>query len=150
MKFSTKGRYGLRAMIDLAVYSNEEQHVALGSIAQRQGISTNYLEHVFSELRKSGLVKSIKGAQGGYLLSESPSDIKVGRILRVLEGSLTVIDEDSDNTAGSESVIRNCIKTSVWDKMNARLNELVDSLTLEDLAYDYRERNGIDNTMYYI
>jgi DNA-binding IscR family transcriptional regulator len=61
-----------------------------------------------------------------------------------------VIDEDSDNTAGSESVIRNCIKTSVWDKMNARLNELVDSLTLEDLAYDYRERNGIDNTMYYI
>jgi Rrf2 family protein len=149
MKFSTKGRYGLRAMIDLAVYSNGE-HVALGGIAQRQGISTNYLEHVFSQLRKSGLVKSVKGAQGGYLLSENPSDIKVGRILRVLEGPLSVIDDDSDNTAGSESVIRNCIKTNVWDKMNARLNELVDSLTLEDLAGDYRERNGIDNTMYYI
>jgi Rrf2 family protein len=111
MKFSTKGRYGLRAMIDLAVYSNGE-HVALGGIAQRQGISTNYLEHVFSQLRKSGLVKSVKGAQGGYLLSENPSDIKVGRILRVLEGPLSVIDDDSDNTAGSESVIRNCIKTN--------------------------------------
>lgn len=149
MKFSTKGRYGLRAMIDLAVYSNGE-YVTLASIAERQGISTNYLEQVFSALRKSGLVKSAKGAQGGYVLSESPSDIKVGRILRVLEGSLSVTDEDDENLAGNESCIRNCIRINVWEKMNNSLNELVDSVTLEDLAEDYRKRNGIDNSMYYI
>ncbi|HHV28509.1 RrF2 family transcriptional regulator [Acetivibrio mesophilus] len=149
MKFSTKGRYGLRAMIDLAVYSNGE-YVTLASIAERQGISTNYLEQVFSALRKSGLVKSAKGAQGGYVLSESPSDIKVGRILRVLEGPLSVTDEDDENLAGNESCIRNCIRINVWEKMNNSLNELVDSVTLEDLAEDYRKRNGIDNSMYYI
>jgi len=149
LKFSTKGRYGLRAMIDLAVYSNGE-YVTLASIAERQGISTNYLEQVFSALRKSGLVKSAKGAQGGYVLSESPSDIKVGRILRVLEGPLSVTDEDDENLAGNESCIRNCIRINVWEKMNNSLNELVDSVTLEDLAEDYRKRNGIDNSMYYI
>lgn len=149
MKFSTKGRYGLRAMIDLAVYSNGE-YVALCSIAERQDISTNYLEQVFSQLRKSGLVKSAKGSQGGYVLSENPSDIKVGRILRVLEGPLSVTDEDDENSAENESSIRNCIKTNVWDKMNDCLNDLVDSFTLEDLAEDYRKRNGIDNLMYYI
>jgi len=83
VRFSTKGRYGLRAMIDLAVYSNGE-HVTLASIAERQGISTNILNRYFNS-EKSGLVKSAKGAQGGYMLSEVPSDIKVGRILRALK-----------------------------------------------------------------
>jgi Rrf2 family cysteine metabolism transcriptional repressor len=149
VRFSTKGRYGLRAMIDLAVYSNGE-HVTLASIAERQGISTNYLEQVFSTLRKSGLVKSAKGAQGGYMLSEDPSDIKVGRILRALEGPLSVTDEDDEEVSENESSIRKCIRINVWEKMNKSLNELVDSITLEDLAEDYRKRNGIDSTMYYI
>lgn len=149
MKFSTKGRYGLRAMVDLAVHSKGE-HVALYSIAERQGISTNYLEQVFSLLRKSGLVKSVKGAQGGYILAEAPTDIKVGRILRALEGSLSVIDQSAENTDGNETSIQHCIRISVWDKMNESLNELVDSLTLEDLADKYRQKNGIQETMYYI
>ncbi|GAE88631.1 iron-sulfur cluster regulator IscR [Acetivibrio straminisolvens JCM 21531] len=83
-------------------------------------------------------------------MSESPSDIKVGRILRVLEGPLSVTDEDDENSAANESSIRKCIRINVWEKMNSSLNELVDSVTLEDLAEDYRKRNGIDNTMYYI
>jgi Rrf2 family cysteine metabolism transcriptional repressor len=149
MKFSTKGRYGLRAMVDLAVHSKGE-HVALYSIAERQGISTNYLEQVFSLLRKSGLVKSVKGAQGGYILAEAPADIKVGRILRALEGSLSVIDQGAENTDGNETSIQHCIRISVWDKMNESLNELVDSLTLEDLANKYRQKNGIQDIMYYI
>ena len=102
MRLSTKGRYGLRAMVDLAVYSKSE-HVALNSIAERQGISMNYLEQVFSTLRKSGLVKSIKGAQGGYILSEEPSNIKVGRILRVLEGPLSVIDDNTERSNKKET-----------------------------------------------
>lgn len=149
MKFSTKGRYGLRAMIDLAVHSKGE-HVALCSIAERQGISTNYLEQVFSLLRKSGLVKSVKGAQGGYILSESPVDLKVGRILRALEGPISVIDNVAENADNNESVIQRCLRINVWDKMNESLNGLIDSLTLEDLADNYRKKNGIEGAMYYI
>jgi Rrf2 family cysteine metabolism transcriptional repressor len=150
MKISTKGRYGLRAMVDLAVYSNGE-HVALFNIAERQGISTNYLEQVFSALRKSGLVKSIKGAQGGYILAESPSEIKVGKILRVLEGPISVIDEESESKAENEKTIQDCLRINVWDKMNDSLNKLVDSITLEDLAENYREKNGLGkDVMYYI
>lgn len=149
MKFSTKGRYGLRAMVDLAVYSKTE-HVALCSIAERQGVSTNYLEQVFSLLKKSGLVKSVKGAQGGYMLTDAPTDIKVGRILRALEGPLSVVDKDLEGTDAGETCIQHCIRVSVWDKMNESLNDLVDSLTLEDLAEDYRKKNGFQDTMYYI
>lgn len=149
MKFSTKGRYGLRAMVDLAVHAKGD-HVALYSIAERQGISTNYLEQVFSVLRKAGLVKSVKGAQGGYILAESPSEIKVGRILRALEGPLTVIDENAETSGGKENPIQQCIKAVVWDKMNESLNELADSVTLEDLAENYRKLNGMEDTMYYI
>ena len=150
VKFSTKGRYGLRAMVDLAVYSKGE-HVALHSIAERQGISVNYLEQVFAILRKAGLVKSVKGAQGGYILSENPSNIKVGSILRVLEGPLVVMDDREERAFNDETSIQYCIKINVWDKMNALLNELVDSVTLEDLAENYRKRNGImQNLIYYI
>lgn len=149
MKFSTKGRYGLRAMVDLAVHAKGE-HVALCNIAERQGISMNYLEQVFSVLRKSGLVKSVKGAQGGYTLSEAPEDIKVGRILRVLEGPLSVIDENAENDGKNESSIQHCIRVCVWDKMNKSLNELADSLTLGDLVENYCKMNGSDDTMYYI
>jgi Rrf2 family cysteine metabolism transcriptional repressor len=149
MKFSTKGRYGLRAMVDLAVHAKGD-HVALYSIAERQGISTNYLEQVFSMLRKAGLVKSVKGAQGGYILAESPTDINVGRILRALEGPLSVIDENAESSNGKETSIQQCIKAVVWDKMNESLNELADSVTLEDLAENYRKLNGIEDTMYYI
>ena len=149
MKFSTKGRYGLRAMIDLAVHSKGE-HVALCSIAERQGISTNYLEQVFSLLRKSGLVKSVKGAQGGYILSESPADLKVGRILRALEGPISVIDNAAENADNNETIIQRCLRINVWDKMNDSLNGLIDSMTLEDLADNYRKKNGIEGAMYYI
>lgn len=136
-------------MVDLAVYS-KGGHVALFNIAERQGVSTNYLEQVFSVLRKSKLVKSVKGAQGGYELSEDPAELKVGQILRVLEGPLTVIDEDSEYSDRNETSIRHCIKVNVWDKMNEALNELVDSMTLEDLADRYRKMNGMEDTMYYI
>jgi len=136
-------------MVDLAVHSKGE-HVALYSIAERQGISTNYLEQVFSLLRKSGLVRSVKGAQGGYILAQAPEEIKVGRILRVLEGELSVIDRSAESTDGNETGIQHCIRISVWDKMNESLNELVDSMTLEELADKYRQKNCIQDTMYYI
>lgn len=149
MKLSTKGRYGLRAMIDLAVNSNGE-HVSLYSIAERQHISENYLEQVFATIRKAGLVKSIKGAQGGYVLADSPANIKIGTILRALEGNLSVVDEDVETAAGNKNAIQQCIKTNVWDKMNERINELVDSITLEDMVNDYKKISGTSAIMYYI
>jgi len=146
MRISTKGRYGLRAMMDLAVFSNDE-HVPLNSIAERQKISPNYLEQVFSSLRKAGLVKSVKGAQGGYALTEKPSEIRVGTILRALEGELAVID---NMNSIFKNAIQLCLDEFVWDRMNYCLNEVVDSITLEDLASDYRRINGLEANMYYI
>jgi len=147
MKLSTKGRYGLRAMLDLAINSAGD-HVSLYNIAERQGISENYLEQVFSALRKAGLVRSVKGAQGGYILAEQPSKTTVGTILRALEGDLSVVDEEKENTAGN--LIIGCIKDKVWDRMNECLNKVVDSITLEDLLLDYRKMEGVNNEMYFI
>ncbi len=90
MKISTKGRYGLRALADLAAYSQGEP-IALAMVAARQKISLNYLEQVFGQLRKAGLVRSIKGPSGGYLLAKPAKDITVKEILEVLEGPLPAI-----------------------------------------------------------
>ena len=90
MKLSTKGRYGLRALIDLAVYS-EESAVSIGSIAARQKISESYLEQLMAKLRKAGLVVSIRGAGGGYRLARPAGEISVGDILRALEGNLEAV-----------------------------------------------------------
>ena len=87
MRISTKGKYGLRAMVDLAVHSADSP-IPLSSIAERQDLSLGYMEQVFSVLRKAGLVKSIKGAQGGYILAEDAASITVGDVLRALEGDL--------------------------------------------------------------
>ncbi|MCX9077119.1 MAG: RrF2 family transcriptional regulator [Candidatus Methanoperedens sp.] len=149
MKLSTKGRYGLRAMVDLAVNSSVD-HVALYSIAERQNISVNYLEQVFSILRKAGLVKSVKGAQGGYTLSDNPSNIKVGVILRALEGNLSVVDEESEDGDLSADSIQRCLKVNIWDKINDSINSIVDSLTLEELVDEYKKTNDESTLMFYI
>ncbi len=89
MKISTKGRYGLRAMLDIAINSNGE-YITLKTISKREEISEDYLEHVFSILRKANLVKSIKGSQGGYVLKDRPSEITISSILYALEISLII------------------------------------------------------------
>lgn len=150
MKISTKGRYGLRAIIDLAINSSGD-HVALYSIAERQGISENYLEQMFSTLRKAGLVKSVKGAQGGYILSGKPSEIKLGTVLRALEGDLSVVDEDSETIDKSETYsIQNCLREFLWNKINESINKVVDSITIEDLINEYKKKTETVPLMFYI
>ena len=95
MKLSTKGRYGLRALIDLARYS-EVEPVSINSIAERQGISERYLEQLMAMLKKAGLVKSIRGAGGGYVLAKEQKDISVGDVLRPLEGNLNPVELPED------------------------------------------------------
>lgn len=147
MKISTKGRYGLRAMVDIAVNSNGEL-VALNTIAERQDVSMNYLEQVFSVLRKAGLVKSMKGAQGGYTLSDDPSKITVGMVLRILEGDLSVVaDEEGED---HKSTIQHCLNVNVWQKINKSIDDVIDSITLEDLANEYRAMGDANTIMFYI
>jgi Rrf2 family protein len=142
MKISTKGRYGLRAVMDLCLNSNGD-YVSLISIAERQNISKNYLEQVFSALRKTGIVKSVKGSQGGYLLNGKTSEVTIGNILRALEGDLSVVKEES-----TSSKIEHCIKMNLWDKIDQKLYQIIDNMTLEDLINEYNK--GTDSMMYYI
>ena len=149
LKLSTKGRYGLRIMVDLAIYS-VSGHVSLSSVAERQNISVNYLEQVISPLRKAGLVKSVKGAQGGYLLGNKPSKISVGEVLRVLEGDFASIDEGNENNNLDESSLQDCIQLMLWDKLAEKVYEFVDSITIEDVANEYKNRTSHEKLIYYI
>lgn len=148
MKVSTKGRYGLRALVDLTVNSTES-HVSLVSIAQRQKISLNYLEQVFATLRKAKIVKSIKGAQGGYSLAKPASQIKVADVLDVLEGEFCIVDEDMFGEDQIDAV-RLAVKSLVWDKINTKVNDYLRSTTIEDLAKEYNRLNGEAPDLYYI
>jgi Rrf2 family protein len=148
MQISTRGRYGLRAMVDLALYSVDE-YVALNNIAERQKISESYLEQLFSALRKAGLVKSIKGSQGGYALADDPAKITVGAVLRVLEGKLFVVDENSEAKIANSS-IEYCLSVNVWEKINVSICSIVDSITLDDLVDRYKTMNGSLSRMFYI
>ncbi|KYH29429.1 MULTISPECIES: RrF2 family transcriptional regulator [Clostridium] len=144
MKISTKGRYGLKAMVDLALYSSSESSITLKSISERQNISERYLEQIFSVLRKNDLVKSIKGPQGGYMLSKPAKYISVGNILRVLEGELHIVSEEENGDK-----VAMCIKETVWNKINESIDKIVDSISLEDLVWEYNNSNS-EGYMFYI
>lgn len=143
MKISTKGRYGLRALVDLAYHSTDSA-VSLISVAGRQQISLNYLEQVFALLRKAGIVKSIKGSQGGYILAGPPETITVGDILKALEGEFCITD-DTDTSCDN---IQKAINTLIWDKINQNVKELLYSSTLADLVAEYTNLNGSFDGMY--
>ena len=144
MKISTKGRYGLKALIDIAMYSNSEV-VTLKSISERQNISEGYLEQIFSTLRKSGLVIGRKGAQGGYTLSKSTDIITIGEILRTLEGDLDLVDVSNTNAVDD---LERCINENLWNVINKNVNDYFDNITLEDLVNKYK--NEVNNFMYFI
>lgn len=140
MKISTKGRYALRLMIDLAMNSVGEP-VSLKDVAKRQGISEKYLEQIISVLNRAGYVKSIRGAQGGYLLRRAPEEYTVGMILRLTEGSLAPVTcvEDGDFPCERQE---NCVTVILWKKINEAINSVVDSITLQDLVDWQNEKNG--------
>ncbi|MDY3276227.1 MAG: Rrf2 family transcriptional regulator [Agathobacter sp.] len=140
MKISTKGRYALRLMIDLAMNSIGEP-VSLKDVAKRQGISEKYLEQIISVLNRAGYVKSIRGAQGGYLLRRAPEEYTVGMILRLTEGSLAPVTcvEDGDFPCERQE---NCVTVILWKKINDAINSVVDSITLQDLVDWQNEKNG--------
>jgi len=138
MKLSTKGRYGLRALIDLALYS-EEEAVSIQSIADRQNLSYSYLEQLFGRLRKEGWVKSVRGAQGGYQLAKPANEISVGDILRTLEGNLEAVDCAADQEDNSCEGADLCVTRYVWKRINDSIKEAVDTIMLDQLLEESRK-----------
>lgn len=141
MKLSTKGRYGLKAMFELSL-THSKGPVSIKVIAKRQNIPEQYLEQIFSKLKKAKLIKSVRGAQGGYLLSKRASDITVYDILVVLEGPVSIsdclINEDSCENSNA------CVTKLVWAKMKDAIEDVMKSITLCDMVNDYYESNSIN------
>ena len=133
MKITTKGRYGLRALIDLAKYS-EIEPVSINSIATRQGISERYLEQLMTLLKKAGIIKSIRGAGGGYVLAREMSEISVGDILCALEGSLESVECAAFNGEDSCEAAGGCVTKYVWKRINESINQTVNEISLKQLV----------------
>lgn len=141
LKLSTKGRYGLRALIDLAQYS-ENEPVSITSISDRQDISERYLEQLMAMLKKNGLVKSVRGAGGGYVLAKEMNEISVGDVLRALEGNLEpVVCTGFDQEAGCKAA-DNCVTKYVWQKINDSINRTVDEIKLDQLVEESKKLNS--------
>ena len=138
MKLSTKGRYGLRAMVDLAVYS-EKESVSISCIAQRENISESYLEQLAGKLKKAGLIKSTRGAQGGYRLAKPAAEISVGDILRALEGELGAVDCQGLKPEGGCESSDFCVTKLVWQRINDSIAKAVDEITLEELMAEAKK-----------
>ena len=139
MMVSTRGRYALRVMIDLAEHNNGK-FIPLKDIAERQEISEKYLEQIISSLKKAGYVKSLRGAQGGYMLRRPPKEYTVGMILRLTEGTLAPVSCVEDDAVECEREA-SCVTFIVWKKINDAINEVVDNITLEDLVEWYHSKS---------
>ena len=140
MRISTKGRYALRLMLDLALH-NTGTPVRIKEIAARQEISDKYLEQIIAVLNKAGYVRSVRGPQGGYLLTRQPEDYTVGMILRLTEGSLAPV-ECLDSDIGGCEKSDDCVTVLVYRKMNEAVNEVIDHITLADLMGWKLQKDG--------
>lgn len=142
MRISTKGRYALRLMLDLAVYNTGEP-VSLKDIAKRQGISEKYLEQIISILNKAGFVRSIRGAQGGYILNVLPDKCTVGMILRLTEGNLAPVDCVSQNGEECDRAT-GCVTARIWKQVHNAVNGVIDNITLADMVEWQSECGEVD------
>lgn len=143
MKLSTKGRYGLRAFIDLAV-CGENRPISLNSIAERQEISVSYLEQLMAKLKKAGLVKSVRGVNGGYTVAKPVDEISVGDVLRALEGELIPVEcAGIDESQGAHcNGSSQCVSKIVWKRINDSINNTVDSIYIGELVKESRRQTG--------
>lgn len=133
MKLSTRGRYGLRAMIDIARASREGETVSIAVIASNQGLSEGYLEQIMMSLKKAGLVYSSKGAKGGYTLGKNPGEITVGEIIKALEGDMAPVDCVSEGRNGICDRADLCVTRIIWGEVRDAINQVLDKYSLTDL-----------------
>jgi Rrf2 family protein len=157
LKISTKGRYGLEAIVDLAIHSSQG-HVNLKSISERCGLSEAYILQIFLILRRAGIVNSIRGAQGGYVLAKNSSQITVGDVLYALEGYFAPVECIISGTKNPCNKYERCTTREVWESIMVSLTEVANSVTIDDLVECYnietikeaQNADKIDDTMYYI
>lgn len=146
MKLSTKGRYGVKAMVDLAVHYGNAP-VSIKIISKRQNISEYYLEQLFSSLRKASLIKSIRGAQGGYVLNKHPQDITVAEIMEVLEGPIEIAECIEGVPCNNVDC---CATRLLWKKIKSSIDEVMESVTLQDIVNDYKEINEKNSSIHIV
>ena len=135
MRISTKGRNALKLMLDLAIYNNGEP-VKIKDIANRQEISEKYLEQIVASLNKAGLVNSIRGARGGYVLAKKPEDYTVGEILKSIEGCMSPVED-----CGNDATPAGQVSRIVWERLEEAINGVLEGITLADLLDWYNDMN---------
>ncbi len=147
MKLSTRSRYGMRALLDLAMNSTG-QPVQLKDIAERQSLSLSYIEHLIIPLIAAGIVKSIRGAKGGILLTRNPRQIQLKEVLKVLEGPLDPVD--CLKSPGCCPRSGACATQEIWDEMKKAMENVLETRTLQDLVNRQKSRENKPASMYYI
>ncbi len=132
MKLTTKGRYAVMAMADLASYQNGKP-VSLIDISLRQNISLSYLEQLFSKLKNEKLVKSVRGASGGYVLEKNPKDIKISNIIFAVDEQVKTLNCKRESKKGCNGRTTKCITHNLWDELEQHINKFFDNVSLNDL-----------------
>tara|TARA_Y100000768_G_C23752492_1_gene574578 strand:+ start:121 stop:546 length:426 start_codon:yes stop_codon:yes gene_type:complete len=138
MKLTSKGRYAVTALVDLARFNNINP-VSLRDISLRQGISLDYLEQIFSKLKKNQIVKSIRGKKGGYVLSKNPNDIKLTNIFHAVDEKVKTVQCKKDSKKGCNGKATKCITHNLWDELENHINSFFEKKSLEDLIQKKRE-----------
>ena len=138
MKLTSKGRYAVMALVDLARFDNINP-VSLRDISLRQGISLDYLEQIFSKLKRNNIVKSIRGTQGGYILNKSPNDIKLTNIFYAVDEKVKTVQCKKDSKRGCNGKATKCITHNLWDELEIHINTFFENKSLEDLIKNNKE-----------
>ena len=132
MKLTSKGRYAVMALVDLARFDNINP-VSLRDISLRQGISLDYLEQIFSKLKKNEIVKSIRGTQGGYVLNKNPNDIKLTNIFHAVDEKVKTVQCKKESKRGCNGKATKCITHNLWDELEIHINTFFENKSLQDL-----------------
>ena len=147
MKLSTKGRYGTRALLELALHYSERP-IPLKDIARSQGISLQYLEHIVTPLVASGIIRSTSGARGGVWLARPPQEIKLSEVIGLLEGSIAPVECVNDPRYCSRSDF--CVTRDIWSELKKAMNGVLEATTLQNLVERNRQKEKPEQAMYYI
>ena len=139
MKLTSKGRYAVMALVDLARFDNINP-VSLRDISLRQGISLDYLEQIFSKLKKNEIVKSIRGTQGGYVLNKNPNDIKLTNIFHAVDERVKTVQCKKESKRGCNGKATKCITHNLWDELEVHINTFFENKNLEDLIKNNKEK----------
>ena len=139
MKLTSKGRYAVMALADLAKF-NSDNPVSLRDISLRQGISLDFLEQIFSKLKKHSIVKSIRGSNGGYILNKQPVEIKLANILNAVDEEVKTVQCKKESKKGCNGKTTKCITHNLWDELENHINSFFEKKSLDDLIKDNNER----------